>query len=173
MNFGAIGAGLPVMAAVNAGTGRNWIADFGVDNILSITDLAAVFVELGKNILVNCFGKIYKLPGRSVQLPQNAILAHGSEQPLPPVINQDPLKTHFHIDGFTANMLVVPDNLPIIRVQRQCGVGIQGFIPRRHAATGCYPGFGLRGPYIKQVQLGVIAARNPGISPATQARRHT
>ena len=155
---------LPIVATVNARTCGDDVTDFCINDVLPVGNAAGCFIDGREDVLVDHFGSVDERAGLPVKLPENTVFADGEESLLIVDINQNPLEANLHVDGLAGDMLKVPGDLAGLRVQGQGRVGVEGRIQRRHSAAGGDPGLCLGSPYIKEFELRVVAAGDPGVA---------
>ena len=118
-----VGCGLPVMAPLDTEVGRIGVTDTGRGDILPIGKLPGVSIHL-ENRLVHGVEQVEVVTCRAIQLPQNAVFAHGLQRLLVADISKYSFEADLHIDGLTGNMLKVPNQFPCFGSHGQCGVGV-------------------------------------------------
>src|SRR6202034_2036479 len=86
------------------------------------------------------------------------------------IVYQDPLENFVQVQRFARRVAVKPRQLPRIGIERQRGVGIQ----RRAiagAAAYAHPRLGLRRPPVGQVQVRIVASRDPRLDARPESVR--
>ena len=86
-------------------------------------------------------------------------------------VYEDLLEGLVHVERLAGHVLPVPDDAPVIDVERQRGVGVERRVGRREPAAGRHPRLGLRGAEVDETQLGVPTARDPDVRAASQFER--
>ena len=160
------------MAAVDAGAGRYRVADFRVEDVVAVGDAALAVIDFLVEVLIDGLGEAEEFAVTAVELPEDAVLAHGEQHLLAVDVREHALEAGFHVQRFARDVLVEPAHLAGLRVQRERGVGVERGVTRVHAAACCHPGFGLRGAHIEQPERRVVAAGDPVVCAATQFRRN-
>ena len=120
------------------------------------------------DVLIADIVRAEELTRLPVELPEDAELAH-LEELLPAVhIDEERLEHLVHVVGFAGQVLVVPEQLAGIGVERQARVRVQ-----RVAVGAAYragPRLGLGGGPVDDVQLRVVAAGDPGVAAGPEAQ---
>src|SRR5205823_13498535 len=93
--------------------------DLLLEDVAAISRLTGLGIDVSKDILKHGFLVTQKPAGFPVELPQNAGLAYGEYQFLFADIHQHALKHLVQIQRFAGNMLKVPDELAIVRIEGQ------------------------------------------------------
>src|SRR5712691_4275718 len=104
------------MSAEIAGTRRDRLTDFRVEDVRPIRDAACLAVDGIKDVLKDGLRVIDELARSAVELPQDAVLTHCEQQPLVANVYQDAFEDHVHIEGFTRHVLEVPCDLAGARI---------------------------------------------------------
>ena len=87
-------------------------------------------------------------------------------------INQYLLKCLIEIESFPWHVLPVPYDPAIFWVDCKCRVRVKSSVCCSHTSASWHPRFCLRGSPVDEIQIWVIATRNPGISTTTQFERN-
>ena len=86
-------------------------------------------------------------------------------------VDEHALVHDVEVEGLARRVLEVPLDLPGLRVQGEGRVGVEGVLPRRHAAARRHPRLGLGGADEEEAEVGVVAPRYPRVAARAQVRR--
>ena len=59
-------------------------------------------------------------------------------------------------------------SFPVVGIQRQRGAGVERAVGISGAAAGAHPGLGLRHAPVSQIEIGIVAAGDPGVAARAQ-----
>ena len=163
--------GLPVVAAFGAGTGLNPLAGLLLEDVAAIGRLARLRIDPREDVLEDGFLEGEELAGLAVELPQDAGLADGEQQLLAAAVDQHALEHFVQVERFAGHVLEIPGQLAVVGIQRQRRAGEERLVARLGAAAGAHPGLGLRDAPVGQVELGIVAAGDPGVAAGAQQVR--
>ena len=175
----AVGAGLPVLAAVPRGAGEDLLALRAEDELGVLGDRAGGPVDVADHVLRNGVPGPEELPGLPVQRIDDAGLAGnpghdpaglaGLDAGVDPGdlarirrdggVDQEPLERMVEVPT-VVQVLVVPDDFAGVGVEGQGGVVVEVLVvdSAQHELGGRR---GDRGPHVDQVQLGIEARHHP------------
>ena len=135
---------------------------------LAVGELPGLGIDV-REVLVAEVDRPGERPGRAVELPQDAQLAHAEHRPPAVVVDQDPLERLVHVVAVARNVLEEPAHLAGGRIEGQGGVAVESVavgsarVPR--------PRLGLRGPVVDEAADRIVAARNPGVAAGPEQQR--
>ena len=101
------------------------------------------------------------LPCPSIQLPKDAPLAGAERQFLIADVDQHALEDFVEIERFARRMLEIPDQLAVFRVQGNGRVRLKRLVQERQLTAQEIPWLRLRDAPLREVEFGIIAARQP------------
>ncbi len=107
-----------------------------------------------------------------VQLPEDPGLADREHGFLAAHVDEHALVHLVEIERFTGRMLVVPLQGAAVGIERERAARVQPAVERRIAAAGRHPRLRLRHAPIRDVELRIVAARDPGIAAGAEGVAH-
>ena len=96
---------------------------------------------------------------------------HGKYQTLAVTIDQDPLEDLVQVERLSGNVLAIPDDGAIVRIDRQGGVGVERCVLDGEAAARGHPRLGLGRPPVDQPELGIVATGVPHVDATSKPER--
>ena len=161
----------PVVAAGGTRAALYPLAEFLFKNVLPVMRPAAYGIELIPDVLENGFLMPEIFARLAVELPEDTVFPDGEEQTLAGIIYQHALEHDIEVERFGGSMLVVPGHFPCIHIDGQSRAAEKRVIVDGHPATGRHPRFRLGGSPEREIQIGIVAARDPAFRACAEQVR--
>ena len=159
------------MAACGARAHRHPVADSGRSDVFAVAHNAGSRVDEVENVLVDRLFMRQVLSGLPVQLPEDSVFPHRKQQALAVAIDQDLLEGFVQVERFSGNVLAVPDDGAVVRIDRQGGVGVECCVLNGEAAARGHPRLGLGRPPVDEPEFGIVAAGVPHVDAPAELQR--
>ncbi len=135
-----------------------------VEDVVAVPRLAGLAVEAGPDVLEQRLGVIDVLARAAVELPQHAVFADREHPLAAAAVDEHALEHDVEIERLARRVLVVPRELARLYVERDGRARVQPGVESGHAAARRHPGLCLRGAPVREPELGIIAAGDPGFA---------
>src|SRR5205823_5330833 len=112
-----------------------------------------------------------ELAGPPIELPKNSGLSGVEYHFLIADIDQHALEHLIEVERLRRGELVIPRELAIVGIQRDRRARVEQLVGERRAAIEERPGFCLRGAPICEVELRIVAPRDPRLTAASLVHR--
>ncbi len=107
----------------------------------------------------------------AVELPQYPRLADGEHQLPAADVDQHAFEDFVHVERFAGHVLEIPGELAVVGIQGHGRTGEERLVARLRTAADAQPGLGLRDAPVGLVEIGIVAAGDPGIAAGAQQVR--
>src|SRR5678815_2424179 len=133
-----------------------------MQNVVAVLRPARLWIKTLPDVLEDGFLVPEVLPGFAIELPEDAVLADGKDEISSTAVDQHALEHDIEIQRLCGSMLEVPRLLAGVHIDRKGGAAEERVIFRTPRQG--HPRLGLRGSPVRQIQHGIIAARNPHLA---------
>src|SRR6185503_18485301 len=163
---------LPVLAAFGARTALDPFADFLIENVVAIARRARLAIEARPDVLEQRLDVAEIGAVAAVVLPEHAVFTRREHPLLVAGVDEHALEHDVEIERLARRMRVMPLELAGGRVERDRRVRVEADVARAHAAAHGHPRLRLRDAPVREIELRIVAAGDPGLAAgAIQVRQ--
>ena len=166
-----IAHGAPVLAAGGAWAHVHRLVELHLENVRPIARTPCFGIDALPDRLLHHLLVAEELARAPIELPQHARFARAERHLLRADVHENPLEDFIEIEGLSGRVLEVPRQLSGVGVQRQCGGRVERLVEWCRPSIEKLPGLRLRGPPIRQIQIGIVGARDPGLDAGPRLLR--
>ncbi len=130
----------------------------------AVGGLAGLGIDLREDVLEDRLTEAGELAGLPIELPQDAGLADREQRALGADVDEHLLEHFVHVERLARDVLVVPGERAVLRVERDGGGRIERRVGDLVAAARRHPRLGLRDAVVDQVEFRIVAAGDPGLA---------
>ncbi len=154
---------VPVLAASRARARVDPLTHFGVEDVRAIARRAGLAIEARPHVLEDRFDVIEVGAALAVVLPEDPVLADRQDPLVVARVDQHALEHDVEVEGLAGRVRVVPRELARARVERERRARIERDVLAFHPAARGHPWLRLRGAPVREIQIGIVASRDPAL----------